>query len=88
MFGDGRWADDRTAQQYGRLEHWRRQVRRLVVVELGAGTDVPSVRRLCEALRAPLVRINPREPRVAAGTGVGIPLGALAALQALQTLLG
>jgi NAD-dependent SIR2 family protein deacetylase len=88
MFGDGRWADDRTAQQYGRLEHWRRQVCRLVVVELGAGTDVPSVRRLCEALRAPLVRINPREPRVAAGTGVGIPLGALAALQALQTLLG
>lgn len=87
MFGDGRWLDDRTARQYERLDRWRRQVRRLVVVELGAGTDVPSVRSLCEGQRAPLVRINPREPHVAAGTGVGIPLGALAALQALRDLL-
>jgi len=87
MFGDGRWLDDRTMRQYERLERWRRHVRNLVVVELGAGTDVPSVRRLCEAQRAPLVRINPREPHVAAGTGVGIPLGALAALQALRALL-
>ena len=86
MFGDGRWADDRKARQYERLERCRRQVRRLVIVELGAGTDVPSVRRLCEAQRAPLVRINPREPHVAAGTGVGIPLGALAALEALRAL--
>lgn len=62
-------------------------MRRLVVVELGAGTDVPSVRRLCEGQHAPLVRINPREPHVAEGTGVGIPLGALAALQALRDLL-
>jgi NAD-dependent SIR2 family protein deacetylase len=87
MFGDGRWLDDRTAHQYERLERWRRQVRRLVVVELGAGMDVPSVRRLCEAQRAPLVRINPREPNVAVGTDVGIAQGALAALQALRALL-
>ncbi|NIA55211.1 NAD-dependent deacetylase [Massilia sp. TW-1] len=87
MFGDGRWLDDRTMRQYERLERWRRHVRNVVVVELGAGTDVPSVRRLCEAQRAPLVRINPREPHVAAGMGIGIPLGALAALQALRASL-
>jgi NAD-dependent SIR2 family protein deacetylase len=87
MFGDGRWLEERTAHQYERLERWRRQVRNLVVVELGAGTDVPSVRRLCEAQRAPLVRINPREPHISAGTGVGIALGALTALRALRALL-
>jgi NAD-dependent SIR2 family protein deacetylase len=87
MFGDGRWLDARTDDQYARLDRWRAGVRNLVVVELGAGTDVPSVRRLCEAQDAPLIRINPREPHVAPGTGVGIALGALDALVALKKLL-
>jgi hypothetical protein len=41
------WA--RTDDQYARLDRWRAGGRNLVVVELGAGTDVPSVRRVCEA---------------------------------------
>jgi len=88
MFGDDRWLDARTADQYARFEAWRRRVARLVVVELGAGSDVPSVRRMGEGLRAPLVRINPREPHVAPGRGVGIPLGALDALLTLRACLG
>jgi NAD-dependent SIR2 family protein deacetylase len=87
MFGDGRWLDARTAAQYARFAAWRRRVDRLVVVELGAGTDVPSVRRMAEAQRAPLVRINPREPDVAPGRGIGVPLGARDALLALHDRL-
>ena len=87
MFGDDRWLEERTAAQFTRLDAWRRQVGRLVVVELGAGTDVPSVRRMGEAQRAPLLRINPREPDVAPGRGIGIPLGALDALLALRARL-
>ena len=87
MFGDGRWLDARTDAQYARLERWRAQVGKLVVVELGAGTDVPSVRRLCESQGAPLVRINPREPDVRPGRGVGVALGALEALVSLRALL-
>jgi len=87
MFGDGRWVDARTATQYDRLDTWRRRVGRLVVVELGAGTDVPSVRRMVEAQRAPLIRINPRAPDVAPGRGVGLPLGALDALVTLRACL-
>jgi NAD-dependent SIR2 family protein deacetylase len=49
VFGDGRWLDARTDDQYARLDRWRAGGRNLVVVELGAGTDVPSVRRVCEA---------------------------------------
>jgi NAD-dependent SIR2 family protein deacetylase len=87
MFNDGRWLDARTEAQYARLKQWRAQVRRPVVIELGAGTDVPSVRRLCESLRAPLIRINPRAPQVGSGRDVGLALGALDALQALRSML-
>ena len=87
MFGDGRWLEVRTEAQYARLERWRAQVGKLVVIELGAGTDVPSVRRMCESQGAPLVRINPREPDVRPGRGVGVALGALEALVTLRALL-
>jgi NAD-dependent SIR2 family protein deacetylase len=87
MFGDGRWLDARTEEQYARLARWRARVDSLVVIELGAGTDVPSVRRLCETQGAPLVRINPREPDVRPGRGVGVAQGALEALVTLHALL-
>jgi len=87
MFGDGRWLDARTEAQYARLERWRARVGNLVVIELGAGTDVPSVRHMCESQGAPLVRINPREPDVGPGRGVGVAQGALEALLTLHALL-
>lgn len=87
MFNDGAWLDARTEAQYARLSSWLAQVQRLVVVEVGAGTDVPSVRRMCESRGAPLIRINPREPQVSSAGGVGIPAGALQALRSLRNHL-
>jgi hypothetical protein len=87
MFNDGSWLDARTAAQYGRFEAWLRQAQRLVVIELGAGTDVPSVRRMGESLGAPLIRINPREPEVPLPRDVGIAAGALDALRRLREAL-
>ncbi|MCS6912503.1 MAG: Sir2 family NAD-dependent protein deacetylase [Myxococcales bacterium] len=85
MFGDATWDDGRTIDQEQRLEAWLHEVPRgrLVVLECGAGTAVPSVRHFCEgvaeARQATLVRINPHEPEVPAGA-IAIPLGALEAL--------
>ena len=63
---------------------------RLVLVECGAGTAIPSVRRTFEALarhfRATHIRINPREPQGPPGT-LSIPLGALAGLSAIDAAL-
>jgi hypothetical protein len=87
MFNDSRWLEARSESQYERFTAWRAQAQRPVVIELGAGNDIPSVRRLCETQRAPLIRINPREPAVAAGKGVGIAAGALDALRHLRTAL-
>ncbi len=84
MFNDGGWIATRTEAQYERLRAWRATAGKLVVIELGAGVDIPSVRRMSALQRAPLVRINPRAPQLEGCAGVALPLGALAALQRIR----
>ncbi|MFT3720897.1 SIR2 family NAD-dependent protein deacylase [Pseudorhodoferax sp.] len=92
MFGDGDWNPGREQAQATALQDWLaglRQARaRLVVVEIGAGTAVPSVRHFVQQLQrgmaARLVRINPREPAVDAAGDVALAQPALAALQAID----
>jgi NAD-dependent SIR2 family protein deacetylase len=87
MFGDAEWIGDRQRLQQRKLENWLGAVRHPVVIEIGAGTAIPSVRRFGEQLRCPLIRINPREPGPVPENGVSLPMGALAALQAIGSLL-
>ena len=92
MFGDGAWNHRRTAAQEARLDRWLGALgdRPLAVVELGAGSAIPTVRLFSEeaAVRhgGQLVRINPREADVPA-SGLGLPMGALAGLRAIDALL-
>ena len=87
MFNDGAWIASRTDGQFERLQAWRGAVRKLVVIELGAGVDIPSVRRMSALQQAPVVRINPRAPQLEGCEGVALPLGALEALQRLRGLV-
>ncbi len=96
MFGDGRWVPDRTAAQEERLRDWlqERAGARLVIIECGAGTAVPTVRHTSESLArlpgATLIRVNPREPQLPRGLSgphVSLPAGALAALGGLGRLV-
>ena len=78
MFGDLGWDDSRTDAQHATLGNRLDAVKGpLVVLELGAGTNVPTVRMFSErAARAPrrtLVRINPREPQLGAGFATPAP---------------
>jgi NAD-dependent SIR2 family protein deacetylase len=92
MFGDARWDSIRSDSQTLRLDAWLRTLgdARLVILELGAGEAVPTVRRTMEGLArrhcGTLIRINPREPDVPRGH-FALPLGALAALSALDPLV-
>lgn len=86
MFGDWGWLPHRSYEQAARRKAWLKNVQNPVVIELGAGTAIPSVRRFGEQLSAPLIRINARESEVA-GEGVGISLSALSALSALDQLM-
>ena len=90
MFGDADWVATRGDEQVRAVNEWRRRYRDLVVVELGAGNAVPTVRRYAElaaATNGALIRVNPREPDVRHGRGISLRYGALDALTALNSLL-
>jgi NAD-dependent SIR2 family protein deacetylase len=94
MFGDRDWLPARTEATARTQVQWLRGLRadgaRLVVLEIGAGTAVPTVRRHAELAAAgsgALIRINTREPAVRHGRGVSIAAPAAATLTALATLL-
>jgi NAD-dependent SIR2 family protein deacetylase len=92
MFGDGEWDEARASEQEVRLARWLSALEpaRVVVVECGAGTAIPTVRHFCESmadrLDATLVRLNVREPQVPR-RHIGLARGALAGLQAIDALL-
>jgi NAD-dependent SIR2 family protein deacetylase len=87
MFGDGDWLPQRSREQERRLYRWLREVREPVVIEVGAGSAIPTVRHFGEFHRAPLVRINPTEWQVREGEGVGIAMGALAGIRGVAEVL-
>ena len=92
MFGDYGWVPDRTDDQARTHASWLRSLRgsRITVIEIGAGTAVPTVRRHAElnaAATGALIRINTREPNVRHGHGIPIPLPAAETLQRLDALL-
>lgn len=92
MFGDGDWLERRAEEQQARMQTWLARTRRPVVIELGAGTAIPSVRHFSHGVvqrhGGRLVRINPREPQVASALDAGIAMGALEGLQAIAAALG
>jgi NAD-dependent SIR2 family protein deacetylase len=89
MFGDWHWVAHRTADQERRFQQWLQSAAgpSLVIVEMGAGSAVPTVRmtseRVARACSAKLIRINPREPHVPYGQ-IGIEGNALEALEAID----
>lgn len=83
MFGDWNWVATPMHEQRSRFRRWRQQVERPVVIELGAGTAIPSARLFGEEQNCPLIRINPTEWHVGKPDDAGLPLGALAGLRAI-----
>jgi NAD-dependent SIR2 family protein deacetylase len=65
MFDDLEWVYERTHKQHDYQERWLKTIHNPVVIEIGAGTRVPSVRHFTERIQhqfhAPLIRINPND---------------------------
>jgi NAD-dependent SIR2 family protein deacetylase len=97
MFGDWGWDSSRTDRQQGSHDKWLRDLQAsrspAVVIECGAGTAIPTVRRTSESvanlLGCPLIRINPRESQVPPQIAEATPLelGSLDALQKIDAAL-
>ena len=58
-----------------------------MVIELGAGLAVPTVRWYGESLGVPLLRINTTQPEVKSARAVGVSAGAAEALSVLAALM-
>lgn len=84
MFGDWGWVERRTELQYQKMRQWLAAVDRLVCIEIGAGTNIPTIRHFSEQQRGQLIRINPGEPEVPRnGNNIGLALGGQQGIAAL-----
>jgi len=70
MFGDYAWVSKRSAIQDETFDEFLNdhQSEKMVVIEMGAGTAIPTIRHLSEQLgqrpETTVLRINPREPQI------------------------
>ena len=95
MFGDWHWQSQMQDEKEQKLMAWLKQVNNLAIIELGAGTAVPSVRNFGERLinhpvneSVSLLRVNLREPQVLDKSNCfGVSVGALDSLAVINEFL-
>jgi NAD-dependent SIR2 family protein deacetylase len=95
MFNDWNWLPQRSESQSRTESNWLESIAdsqaRVVVIEMGAGTAIPSVRhfsqRIIHEFGGRLVRINPSESKVPSSLDVGIGTGSLPALRGVDVFL-
>ena len=87
MFDDWNWLAHRKYEQQLRYRMWRNQVSHPVVIEIGAGTAIPSVRSFGKEQRCPMIRINPRDAEVDQAEDVSLPCGGLEGIEAISEAL-
>lgn len=85
MFGDFAWNPRRSSEQERKYEKWLARVDqgRVVAIEFGAGTAIPTVRHECQRRSNKLIRVNPRDFQVPEGA-ISLPMTALDALKAIE----
>ncbi len=90
MFNDWAWNEKRSDTQEARYRKWIKQMRNLnknlVIIELGAGTAISTVRNVGDTLskqmpNATLIRINPREGEVYLDKNISFSSGAQEVLE-------
>jgi NAD-dependent SIR2 family protein deacetylase len=92
MFGDWNWLEQRSYAQGQHETYWLESIAdhqaRIVVVEIGAGTAIPSVRhfshRVSHGYGARIIRINLRDSQVPSSRDIGIATGSLEALRQID----
>lgn len=88
MFGDSAWVPTRSVEQEDRFEEWYKRVKgsKVVAIEFGAGTAVPTVRYECHRRSKKLIRVNPRDFH-ASPEAISVPLGALETIRRIDAAL-
>ena len=93
MFSDWDWDSKHSSIQQRKYGDWldHNGNKNLVVLEIGAGENIPTVRLECESVyslqKAPFIRINPIEYKIPRG-GISIQLGGMQALEEMEKQRG
>ena len=98
MFSDWTWVETRTQAQHTRMERYikdltRDKTSKTVIIEIGSGQAVPTVRMQSERLactipNATFIRINPVKEDCCVSQGnVALQMGGLEALQAIDEII-
>lgn len=88
MFNDMSWVSRRSDGQHDKLHAWLQKVSNPIVIELGAGTAIATVRSFAERQRGPLIRINMRDAHLRSSSQhVSLEMGALQALEGIHQAL-
>lgn len=92
MFGDYAWVSRRSAIQGETFDEFlqKNRSKKTVVIEMGAGTAIPTIRHLSEQLgqypQTSVLRINPREAHIRGGH-LSFPGGSVEILSQIDALL-
>ncbi len=92
MFGDFSWLSDRTSAQEDRFRTFLHELsgKKIVVIEMGAGSAIPTIRHMSESLGrqtgVDVIRINPREPQIG-GSHFSFAVGAREGLEEIGRYL-
>lgn len=86
MFGDWAWLAHRSDQQEHRLRQFLNTHDNPVVVELGAGVAIPTVRHFGEQFAPRLIRINPRDDSIPKGA-ISLATNAMAGMDQIWQAL-
>jgi hypothetical protein len=90
MFSDFAWDGTRTYDQKQKFEKWIEKFKNknLLIIEFGAGTNIPTVRLTCEEVYQSagnhFIRVNPRESECGLKNTISLPMGAKDALKAIS----
>ncbi|MFM2332945.1 MAG: hypothetical protein RIQ74_1781 [Pseudomonadota bacterium] len=86
MFNDYAWVSQRHTQQARCLENFLEAYNHPIVIEIGAGTAIPTVRYFSERFAPQLIRINPREATLPSKGGVSIVENALSGIRSIYQI--
>lgn len=85
MFADWGWNDGLAECQQMRLNTWLAGVSKLVIIEIGAGKNIPTIRNIGGRQDGWMIRINPQHYLLNSGKkGVSLAMGGLEALQLIE----
>jgi NAD-dependent SIR2 family protein deacetylase len=84
MFDDMGWISDQSEAQRQNFDAWHKHSKKIVIIEIGAGRAVSTIRNFGESSGYQVIRINPKDHQVPPGLGIGLPYGAVDGLTRLN----